>query len=159
MKAYYCINKRDVEFLYVPFVLISFQSTLGNEPSHIWDVNDLSKVSLAVKDGRLSRKNLENKGWQVEEIDIPNRMVELFNDFCFRDKSEKKIVNKANRIFNLAQKQIDYEYEGSFRSFNETNENLENKSYRDSYDGMYDEEDYMDDWWKRGENWEEGWDL
>lgn len=153
MKAYYCINRRDVEFLYVPNVLISFQSTLGNEPSHIWDVNDLSKVTLSLKEGRLSRKTLEDKGWQIEEIDIPNRMVELFTDFCFRGKSEKKIVNKANRIFNLARSCVDYEYEGSATESNEKH------GYRDSYDGMSDLEDYEQDWWKRGDDWNEGWDL
>ncbi|VVB78428.1 Uncharacterised protein [uncultured archaeon] len=156
MKAYYCINKRDVEFLYVPFALISYLPTISKDPVHIWDENILSKLTLDIKEGRLSKRNLEKKGWQIEEIDIPYRMVELFNDFCFRKKSDKKITNKANRIFNLARRLIDYEYEGSLSS---SSDNHTPHAYKDSYDGMYDQEDYEQDWWKRGEEWEEGWDL
>jgi len=146
MKAYYCISKRDREFLYIPFVLFSYCSADSIYVTHRWDKEILSKLTLMIREGKLTKNKLEDSQWSVEEIDIPDRIIEKFTDSCFRRKKEQRLITKADRIFNWVQDHMEYE-ENNHSNLKET------KTYRDSYDGMYDEEDYRNDWWKRGEDY------
>lgn len=149
MKAYYCISPRDREFLYIPFVLFSYCSVNSATINHNWNEETLDKLTLILKERKITRKKLEGKEWEVEEVQISGKRIGNFVDSCFAGKPVDEILNKADKMFNLARDYIEKEDDCCIADDNAT-------VYRDSYDGMYDEEDYGDDWWKRGEDpeWE-----
>ena len=134
MRGYYCVSPGDREFVFVPFVLFSYCPN-SRKPVHNWDENTLENLTLAIKEGKITAERLEDRGWEVHEIEIPKKMIKKFRDFCFKRESEKSINKKADRIFDFAYNYAKHQDEFSPHLANDDN------IYRDSYYEDYDIEE------------------
>lgn len=139
MKGYYCVTASKKEFFYVPSVLFEVNCPLFSR--FYFNPSTLENLTLAVKEGRLSRERLEKKGWKVEEVGIPKEFIIDFINFSRRRHEQKK--DTAIDIMRFM-----------YESVKDKNRSIEgiNNSFDDEY---YDGEDYKANWWKRGETWNE----
>ncbi|MBT4136079.1 hypothetical protein HOD75_03940 [archaeon] len=173
MIAYAGWTKNEIKFFYIPSVLLSFEYTEGREEKirHIYDPEKLSLV------GKLIRTNggedyFDNKGWSIASLKISKSKIKKFVSACFKNKSPRKLRKKQKKLFRIV------------RSVFEDLQAFEDKVYKklaeegdDFYDGSreelgresdyvkqfekdypYDKEDYLNDWWLRGEESDPLWD-
>jgi hypothetical protein len=143
MISYFCISNTSREFLYVPFNLLAYNSIRCCDLNFHWDPDVLAKLTLLLKEGKLGRERLENLGWEIYDINIPDILIKKFRGFCQKCKSERKILNLASRIFNWAEDSYDIIEEGDFEK--ESGYSQEDEDYN-----YY--EDDLDNWWLRGED-------
>jgi hypothetical protein len=135
MQGYFCISSTGREFLYLPFNLLVYDSLKNNNLKFCWDPEILAKITLLLKEGKLNRERLEDRAWDIYEIDVPDKFVKKFRYLCEK-KNKKKCSNLASRIFNW----IEDNYDSMGNA-------------EDEADEMYEDyENYLDDWWLRGED-------
>ncbi len=149
MQGYFCISSTGREFLYLPFNLFGYNSLRSYDLNFLWEPDVLAKITLLLKEGKLSRERLEDKSWEIHEVDIPDKFVKKFRRLCEK-KSQKRCLNLASRIFSW----IEDSYDSMEMGGSSEDENCPDKETWDSQEDRdyYDYEDYQDDWWLRGED-------
>jgi len=125
----------DMDLFFIPWVLVGRETFDGMKYYHSPRV--LEELVLAIKDGRIDKIQLDWKGWEVREFDIPDIYVRSFIDACSKKgkKNNRRIEKFSEEIYETILSLV------------------EEVGY---IDDDYDEEDYADDWWKRGDDmqWE-----
>lgn len=143
------MSKMGRDILWVPSCLAGYYS-YKTDKFILRTPTLLENLNIARIEGRLNKWRLEDKNWDIYEIDIPEIFINDFMRACDKGKKKKR-KNKARVIFDLAEDmvgKIDYDL-GYI-------EDLEN--YDDEGDDEDEKEDYEDDWWTRGEKWHEKWE-
>lgn len=114
----------------------------------------MSKLTLLLKEGKISQERLEAKCWEVKEVFINDNIVKSFVDACNRGRCKRRLDAKASRIFSRVVSQFEMDERVAERTRYSSDENdAESDGYKDGYEHLYDEEDFMDDWWKRNEDY------
>ncbi|MDD5193026.1 MAG: hypothetical protein PHF67_00400 [Candidatus Nanoarchaeia archaeon] len=135
MRGYFCESNTGRYFLYVPFNLFAYDSLTRNEVNFRFDPSFLARMTLLLKEGKISREILEERNWDVYVVDIPDKRLKKLRKLCSKGKKMEKILKVSESIFRYCEDEFD-----------EVNE-LES-ACEDEYDDV---EDYTDDWWKRGD--------
>ena len=80
-EIFYGINSHNHgEFLLAPGSFLLYGELLeGQKYRHISDPNTISNITLALKEGKISKERLESKGWIIEPLYIPERYIKDYN--------------------------------------------------------------------------------
>ena len=130
MKCFY-FSKEGKEIYYIPSVLVS--TICRGEVDHLYHPNLLETMNLSIINGKITRNSLEERNWEVWEVDVPDNTIRKFAN-AFSNPDEDVLKVKCDRFLSYVLER--------FQNIIHDNE---------------DDEDYKDDWWKRGESWSERW--
>lgn len=159
MNGYYCISDNGNEFLYVPLTLFSYCSNnvkrKKTRPKHRFDIRTLSKIASAMEHEKITRDRLMDLEWLVCDVNIPDKFVKRLRYLCSQpesDEKESRAISVANKMLMVARYWEEY-YENALKK-----EIVHEGGYKEIVPAE-DEEDKQMDWWKRGESWDEDWNL
>ncbi len=116
MIGYYCLTGQGDGLFLIPWVLAGRESR--GKMRYYHKPNLLEELTLALKDGRMNRFNLEGKGWEVKEFDIPEIYIKSFIEVCSTAK-KKKIEKYAEEIYGavLGLVEDEEDYYGDFENY------------------------------------------
>jgi hypothetical protein len=156
MKAYYWVTEKEKEIFYVPNVLVSVFN--DKKTKHYYQPNFLESINLSIINNQFNLDRLKENSIFFYSCNINPKLVQRFIMSCnrySRNKSKKNIFRLEDIAEKICERIFD-SYESVYpKILNDEIECIENNdlSYEDkNNDGYFEDyEDYIDDWWIRGE--------
>lgn len=96
MKAYYGYTTKGREFFYIPFNLVGY--FYKGKIFLRWEPKVLNGLALLLNN--ISEETLEDRGWNIEEENVPNHLLKEFQDLCWRNADYEEIRTKAFEIYD-----------------------------------------------------------
>ena len=103
MIGYYCLSPTGRDFFYLPHNLFVYTNSRTPEVNYKFEPEVLKRINSAIVDGRLNRKRLEDREWDIHEVEVPDRLLDRFRRVCFHNSNPQKWLKVALDIFNFVE--------------------------------------------------------
>lgn len=126
-ECYYGCNEfSGNEFLWISHSMFIYGDILaGEETLTLTSVKNLEGITLALKEGRISKEELEKNDWEIRSIIIPGRYIGTLNNI---NSKKVRALNRIKEIVFSSYASIDLD-----------------RLDRDEYESLF-EEDEEDEW-------------